>query len=131
MLDASALALIVGDDGAVGTAAREFLRTEGGASIPDFADVETLSVLRRTRLAGGLSSRRFQQAVDDLQALPIVRYPARPLLHRAARLIHNVSAYDAMYVALADALDVELVTADLRLANAPKLPCRVVRFELP
>jgi predicted nucleic acid-binding protein len=52
-------------------------------------------------------------------ALPTTRYPHDPLLDRIWSLRHNLTAYDASYVALAEALDVPLVTADERLAAAP------------
>lgn len=125
VLDASVLAAVVGDDGPDGDTARAALVEAGDASIPDLADVETLSVLRRVHLGGGMSTTRLRHAVDDLAALPLTRYPALPLLARASRLLHNLTAYDAVYVALAEALDVELLTGDARLARAPKLPCTV------
>ena len=62
-------------------------------------------------------------AVDDLLALPIVLYPATPLLRRCWELRSNVTAYDACYVALAEALDVALLTADAKLANTPGTRC--------
>lgn len=125
ILDASILAAIVGDDGPDGDIARSALGEAGEASVPDLADIETLSVLRRLHLAGDISATRFRHAVDDLTVLPLTRYPALPLLARASELIHNVTAYDAMYVTLAEALDVVLLTGDARLARAPKLPCEV------
>jgi predicted nucleic acid-binding protein len=60
-----------------------------------------------------------RQAVEDLESLPIVRYPHGPLLQRAWDVRRNVTAYDAMYIALAEALDVPLWTRDNRLAAAP------------
>ncbi|MFN8049818.1 MAG: type II toxin-antitoxin system VapC family toxin [Acidimicrobiales bacterium] len=125
VLDASVLAAIVGDDGDDGAMARTALAEAGEASIPDLADIETLSVLRRFHLAGGLSATRFRHAVNDLSVLPLTRYSALPLLGRASKLIHHVSAYDAIYVSLAEVLDVDLLTADARLARTHRLPCRV------
>lgn len=125
ILDASILVAIVADDGADGDAARSALAAAGGASVPDLVDVETLSVLRRLYLSGDISASRFRHAVADLAALPLTRYPALPFLTRASKLVHNLTAYDAMYVALAEALDVVLVTGDARLARAPRLPCKV------
>ena len=125
VLDASILAAIVGDDGSDGDAARAALGAAGEASVPDLADVETLSVLRHLHLAGDITATRFRHAVDDLATLPLTRYPALPLLGRASKLVHNITAYDAMYVTLAEALDVVLLTGDARLARAPGLPCKV------
>ena len=61
----------------------------------------------------------------DLLDLPITVYPTAPLLPRVWELRGNVSAYDACYLALAEALDSLLLTADARLAAAPGLCCRV------
>jgi predicted nucleic acid-binding protein len=64
-------------------------------------------------------------AVSDLVALDMVRLPARPLLERVVELRNTVSAYDAVYVALAELLDATLLTADRRLAAAPGVRCHV------
>ncbi|HEX4107212.1 MAG TPA: type II toxin-antitoxin system VapC family toxin [Solirubrobacteraceae bacterium] len=85
---------------------------------PDLIDVEVLSVLRRWERRGEISAPRAKQAWQDLQALPIIRYPARALLDRAWKLRHNLSAYDAQYVALAQALPARLLTSDEGMADA-------------
>jgi PIN domain len=85
--------------------------------------VETVSVLRRRWLNDDLSEGRFRSAIDDLLALPIARFPVAPLMVRAFELRANLTAYDACYVALAEALDCPLVTADKHLANAPTITC--------
>ena len=85
---------------------------------PDLIDVEVMSVLRRWERAGEITTTRARQALDDLNALPIVRYPGRALLDRAWKLRHNVTAYDAQYVALAQILPAELLTTDVRMADA-------------
>jgi len=125
VVDASVLANAVGDDGSPGRAARARLASTGEASIPDLADVETVAVLRKRWLAGDLTDRRFRSAIDDLLALPLVRFPAGPLMLRAYELRANVSVYDASYVALAEGLACTLVTADARLARAPGIDCAV------
>ncbi|MBV9001724.1 MAG: type II toxin-antitoxin system VapC family toxin [Solirubrobacterales bacterium] len=85
---------------------------------PDLIDVETLSVLRRWERRGEITRTRAQQALGDLQALPVIRYPARALLDRAWTLRHNLTAYDAQYLALAQALPAKLLTTDDRMAAA-------------
>ena len=85
---------------------------------PDLIDVEVLSVLRRWERRAEISTPRAKQTLDDLQALPIIRYPARALLDRAWKLRRNLTAYDAQYVALAQALPAELLTTDDRMAAA-------------
>lgn len=78
------------------------------------------------RLARGtLAVDRADQAVADLADLGIQRYPHGALMPRIWELRHNLTPYDAAYVALAEALDAPLLTADARLANAPGLRCAV------
>ena len=85
---------------------------------PHLLDAEVAAVLRRATLAGQLEAGRAALALDTLAASPIRRYPHGPMLRRAFDLRDNVSAYDAMYLVLAEALEATLVTADLRLARA-------------
>ena len=125
VIDASILANAVGDDGQAGRVARARLSADADASAPDLVDVETVSVLRKRWLAGDLTARRFRSAVEDLLALPLVRVPTGPLMRRAYELRANVTAYDAAYVALAEALTCALITADARLARAPGIRCTV------
>ena len=75
-------------------------------------------MLRRYERRGVISEARSREAIADLADLPIARYSTLPLLERAWSLRANLSAYDAMYVALAEALDTPLVTADAHLATA-------------
>lgn len=119
VLDASVLSNALGDDGADGGVARARLTRGDDLAAPDLVDVETVAVLRKRWLAGDLSKNRFSTAIDDLEDLDMVRYPALPLMRRAFELRDNVTAYDAVYVALAERLDCLLVTADQRLAAAP------------
>lgn len=92
-------------------------------------DVETVAVLRKRWLAGSLTARRLSTAVTDLSAVDIDRFATLPLLRRAYELRSNVTAYDAVYVALAELLGCELLTADARLARASgvRCPVRVLR----
>jgi len=82
-------------------------------------------VFRKRWMAGDLSRNRFSTAIDDLSDLEVARYPSLPLMRRAFDLRHNVTVYDAVYVALAERLDCVLVTADQRLASAPGVNCPV------
>ena len=125
VVDASVLANVIGDDESAGRSARARLDAAGDVSAPDLIDVETVSVLRRRWLAGNLSDHRFQDAVVDLAALPITRYPVGPFMVRAFELRANVTAYDACYVALAETLRCPLLTADARLASAPTITCTI------
>jgi predicted nucleic acid-binding protein len=73
-------------------------------------------VLRRCRLAGELSDSRAEEAFDYLEAISLQRYPHDVLLPRIWELRHRATAYDAAYLALAEALDATLLTRDRRLA---------------
>ena len=86
---------------------------------PHLIDVEVARVLRRYTMLGDLSALRAGQALDDLADLPISRYPHYLLLPRIWELRDNVTAYDAAYIALAEALPAPLLTRDRSLASAP------------
>jgi len=129
VIDASVLANVVGDDGSDGQRARLEFRTAGDVAAPDLADVETVAVLRKRWIAGTVSDQRFAAAVDDLGELDIDRYPAVRFMRRAYELCTNVTVYDSAYVALAETLGCELLTADQRLAHAsgPRCAIRVLQ----
>jgi len=124
VVDASVLANALGDDGVDGRAARGRLAGDDLAA-PDLVDVETVAVLRKRWLSGGLSDRRFAAAINDLEDLELSRYPTLGLMRRAFELRANVTAYDATYIALAEHLRCKLLTADQRLAAAPGVRCDV------
>jgi len=124
VVDASVLAVALGDDGTDGRRARERLADETLAA-PELIDLEVASVWRRHVAARLMTARRADAAVSDLEDLPLRRSSHRPLLGRIWALRHVVTPYDAAYVALAEALDVVLVTADARLARAPRIRCEV------
>ncbi len=129
VIDASVLANVVGDDGNDGQRARLEFRNAADVAAPDLADVETVAVLRKRWIAGTVSDQRFAAAVEDLEQLEIDRYPALRFMRRAYELRVNVTVYDAAYVALAETLGCELLTADQRLANAsgPRCTIRVLQ----
>lgn len=120
VVDASVLATALGDDGDDGDRMRNALAGEDLAA-PEIIDLEVASVWRRTLS----DERRAAQALTDLEELPLARAPHVPLLSRCWELRHNLTPYDAAYVALAEALNVVLLTGDQRLARAPGLGCGV------
>lgn len=124
VVDASVLATALGDDGPDGDHARSCLRGER-LSAPELADLEVASVLRRQVQARVVDGRRAALALADLAAMPLQRAPHQPLLARCWELRDNLTIYDAAYVALAEALDVTLLTADGRLARAPGPRCQI------
>jgi len=86
---------------------------------PHLADVEVSQGLRRLVRAGEVSADRAADAIADLVDLDLHRHSHLDLLSRAWKLRANITAYDAMYVALAEALDAPIVTCDAPLAKAP------------
>lgn len=96
-----------------------------GAAAPDLLNAEILHVLRRYERRGVIDAQRSREAIADLSDLPITRYPTMTLLERAWTLRQNLTAYDAMYAALAEALGAPLVTADGRLAAAARSHARI------
>jgi len=86
--------------------------------VPYLLDLEVVHVLRRYAAAGVIDTRRGLEAIDDLTAWPVTRYPHDLFLVRIWALRHNLTAYDAAYVALAEALQATLVTCDTRLATS-------------
>lgn len=124
VVDASVLAPVVADDGPDGHRFRTRLATETVIG-PDLLRIEVTSVVRRQLQAGRLTLDQASAAVADLVDLPIRVFPTAPLLARAWDLRHNLSPYDACYVALAETLETSLLSADVRLANAPGIQCVV------
>jgi predicted nucleic acid-binding protein len=86
---------------------------------PHLIDLEVLQVLRRYCATGEVSPVRAAEALADYLDFPMVRYPHDVLAVRIWELRENLTAYDAAYVALAEALSAPLVTRDRKLATAP------------
>jgi predicted nucleic acid-binding protein len=106
-----------------------WLRGAGGElHCPGVLDVEAASALRRLTLRGELPSKRGEQALGLLTALDIVRHSEAPFLSRIWALRHVLSAFDAAYVALAEALDAPLITTDAALGRAHGHGARVEAY---
>lgn len=91
---------------------------DGDLHAPHLIDIEMLHALRRLVHTGQLPLDRATEVRSDFRDLTLTRYPHEPLADRIWSLRHNVTAYDAAFVALADVLGVALVTTDARLARA-------------
>ena len=98
--------------------------------VPALCDVEVAAGLRRGLLGGALSEERLAQAVEDYLDLPLTRHGHQQLLSRVLNLSDNFSAYDATYVALAEQLGGELLTADEGLARAARMHTGVATLGL-
>ncbi len=107
----------------------ERLARDGDLHGPHLIDTEVLHSLRRLTITGEISEDRATDARSDFAELALVRYPHHPLSNRVWELRHNLTAYDATFVALAEALAVPLVTCDARLASAPGHQAHVELFE--
>ena len=92
---------------------------------PYLLDSEVASGLRRRVLAGQLGAADGWNALNTMRRLGMTRYPAHTLAERVWQLRENLSAYDATYVALAEALGCDLLTADARLTRSPGIRCSV------
>jgi len=92
---------------------------------PHLLDVEVAQVLRKQVAKGLVSELRGQTALEDLLQIPLVRYPHELLLPRVWQLRQNLTAYDAVYVALAEGLELPLLTCDSNIAGAPGHRARV------
>ena len=102
--------------------------SDGDLHAPHLLDVELLSSIRRLTLTGAISDDRAADARLDFAELAILRYPHDVLADRAWELRANLTAYDAVFVALAEALDAPLVTCDARLSRAAGVRARVELF---
>ena len=124
VVDASCLYAVVADvpESAV---VRDRLRADRDHAAPHLVDAEVLGVVRQRHLDGTLDATAARQAVEDLRDWPGERYGHRALLARAWELRANVRSWDALYVALAEALDATLLTADARLARATGPRCTI------
>ncbi|ASO19670.1 putative nucleic acid-binding protein [Actinoalloteichus hoggarensis] len=89
-----------------------------GNAAPALLDAEVAHVLRRMARRGELSEQDAHDTLMDIRDSPISRSPHQPLVPRVWELRGSVTAYDAMYIALAEALDVPLLTCDAKLAGS-------------
>ena len=119
VVDASAVIEVLLGTSVASRLASRFFGDGETLHAPHLLDVEVLQVMRRYERAGTISAMRGAEALEDLAAFPITRYPHQPLMARMWELRQNVTAYDAAYLALAEALAAPLVTRDAKLAAAP------------
>lgn len=122
--DASALAALLMDAGPDGTWVTAAVSGMDLAA-PSLVGFETANVVRRHELAGLIGADQAAQVHADLLDLTVEHWPYELVAARAWQLRHNLSVYDAAYVALAELLETSLVTLDRRIAAAPGLRCRV------
>ena len=118
VVDTSAvLSILLGRPEVLGLADR--VLSDGDLHAPHLLDVEFQHALGRLARTGAISDDRASDARTDLADMAVVRYPHVPLADRMWELRHDMTAYDAVFVVLAEILAVPLITCDARLARAP------------
>lgn len=125
VLDASAAIDLLVGIGAHERIRERIVRRREDLHAPHLLDVEIVSGLRRLERDGRVTRERAEEALEDLRDLAVRRYPHLGLTERVWQLRRNVTTADAVYIALAEALDAPLITADGRLARAPAHTARV------
>jgi predicted nucleic acid-binding protein len=125
VVDASALIEVLLRTPAAGKVEQRLFAPGETLYAPHLIDVEVAQVLRRYAVAGMVGEVRCHEALQDLADVPLARYAHDILLERVWELRGNLTAYDAVYVALAEALDAPLLTRDRRIAAAPGHAARV------
>lgn len=101
------------------------LMTDEALAVPHLADPEIAQALRNQVARGAITVQTGTQALFRWMRVGVTRFNTSGLLRRVWELRQNLSAYDATYVALAEALDCRLVTADARLSRAPGPRCPI------
>jgi predicted nucleic acid-binding protein len=126
IFDASVLvdALVVA--GPRGDDARDALHDQDVLRVPSIFGAEAASAVRALHSRGEISAGRARAVLAGIREVRTVQYAFEPLLERVWELRHNLTVYDGCYVALAETLGTILVTADVRLAEAPGPRCPVV-----
>ena len=125
VVDASALLEVLLNTPASARISERLFGRNDTLHAPHVLDLEIAQVLRRYTLSGEMGTNRSKQALEDLADLSLNRYPHDVFLLRIWALRHNLTAYDAAYVALAEALDAPLITRDSALSRASGHRARV------
>ena len=125
VVDASVVVALLVDGGPGGTWAASVVSGEDLAA-PQLLHVEVANVLRRAALAQDISDDVAALAHADLLDLHVATFSYEPLADRIWALRHNLTTYDAWYVAVAERLDAPLATLDVRLGHAPGIDCRTL-----
>lgn len=130
VIDASTVVSALIDTGPEGQWAEQILLNNEIVA-PALLQVESTNVLRRLKASRQIVDLEASMAHRDLMLLPITLFPFEPFAERVWSLRDNLSSYDAWYVAVAETLNIPLVTLDTRLTNAPGPACTFICFSDP
>lgn len=130
VLDAAVVVDALVTTGLIGDRSRDELRGLTELQVPAIFTAEVTSALRGLELARNLSPVRAVTALDQILSMKVISYPFEPFAKRIWELRRNITVYDAWYVALAERLGTEFVTADKRLAGSigARCPVRFLRM---
>ena len=129
VLDASVVVELLTNGALAETLRRDLAARDDSFIAPHLLDVEVASALRSLAASGKIDAFRSRQLLADLAELPAERYPHTPLLGRMWQLRHNFTAYDAAYIALAEATDSILYTCDEKLRRGHHARVALVSHE--
>ena len=123
VVDASALVAALVDSGSRGTWAEEII-ANGRLHAPELILVETTNILRRLERSRKITTSVSNAAFEDLVQLDMELFAFDPFAERIWELRHNVTSYDAWYIAVAEALKIPLATLDERLKRSKGATCK-------
>ncbi|WP_327728400.1 type II toxin-antitoxin system VapC family toxin [Streptomyces sp. NBC_00487] len=128
VMDCSALVHFLTNHDPLGLAVRTRVGAADAVAVLTLIDYEIQSALLGMRRGGKLTAREVDQAIDAYRQLPLVRHETLILWDRVQALHGNLSAYDAQYVALAEALAATLITSDVRIERSGAAKCGIEVF---
>lgn len=129
VVDASALLALLLNTPEASAIEKRLVQASESLHAPHLIDLEITHVLRRYVSIGQLTPQQGEEALTEVNDFRITRYPHYPFLPRIWALRHNVTAYDAVYLALAESFPAPLITCDARLAAAPGHQATVETFD--
>ncbi len=125
VVDASIIVHLV-IDAAIDPNIVEIVRRSEKLVAPHLIDLEVLNILRKKRLQNKTSTQRLQLAFEDFNSIPIDRLGTSHLNTRIWELCHNLTPYDASYIALAESLNISLLSRDAKMAGAPLHRAKII-----
>ncbi|MEP7364930.1 MAG: type II toxin-antitoxin system VapC family toxin [Acidobacteriota bacterium] len=127
VLDASVVVELLTNGILADSIRRDLAGRDDSFAAPHLLDIEVMSALRNLAAGQRIDSHRTEQLLQELEALPVERYGHMPLFQRIWELRHNFTAYDAAYIALAEAMGAKLYTCDEKLSTGHRAKVVVFR----